>query len=183
MLVIHPKDRTTAMLSVLYEGSSGARLLDDPATGKEIERAIHHTPISERIMLLGHGSDRGLFWRKDDMQPFFDGILIGHKHAFHLRRHGANLVAVFCNANLFALGNGLHGLFSGMIITEKEEAAEYGITISEEELKMENVKLFQRLRQLLDKAVPLSDIPRLILDMDDVHTPLTEFNYRNFFYL
>lgn len=183
MLVIHPKDRTTAMLSALYEGVTGARLLDYSSSAKEIDRAIHHTPISERIMLLGHGSDKGLFRRKDDTQPCFDGILVGHRHAFHLRRHGANLVAVFCHANMFAAGNGLHGLFSGMIVTEKEEAAEYGIMTSEEELERENVKLFRRLRLLFDKGVPLSDIPRLILDMDDAHTPLTEFNYRNFFYL
>ena len=171
------------MLSALYEGATRARLLDCSATGKEIDRAIYHTPISERIMLLGHGSDKGLFWRKDDTQPGFDGILVGHRHAFHLRRHGVNLVAVFCHANMFAIGNGLHGLFSGMIVTEMEEAVEYGITTSKEELEGENVKLFRRLRVLLDRGVSLSDIPRLILDMDDVHTPLTEFNYKSFYYL
>ena len=70
-----------------------------------------------------------------------------------------------------------------MIVTEMEEAVEYGITTSEEELERENVKLFRRLRVLLDRGVSLSDIPRLILDMDDVHTPLTEFNYKSFYYL
>ena len=171
------------MLSALYEGTTGARLLDCSPTAKEIDHTIHHTPTSERIMLLGHGSDNGLFWRKDDTQPGFDGILVGHRHSFHLRRHGANLVAVFCHANMFATSNGLHGLFSGMIVTEMEEAAEYGITTSKEELERENVKLFRRLRVLLDRGVSLSDIPRLILDMDDVHTPLTEFNYKSFYYL
>ena len=183
MLVIHPKDRTTAMLSALYEGLPEARLLDCPSSNRELERAIRHTPMSERIMLLGHGSDRGLFWRKDDTQPFFDGILVGHRHAFHLRQHGSNLIAVFCHADMFAAGNGLHGLFSGMIVTEMEEAVEYGISTSEEELERESVKLFQRLRLFLDKGALLSDIPKLISDMDDAHTPLTEFNYRNFFYL
>ena len=171
------------MLSALYEGATEARLLDYSSTAKEIDRTIHHTPISERIMLLGHGSDKGLFWRKDDTQPGFDGILVGHRHSFHLRRHGANLVAVFCHANMFAASNGLHGLFSGMIITEMEEAVEYDISTSEEELERENVKLFQRLRLFLDKGALLSDIPKLILDMDDMHTPLTEFNYKSFYYL
>lgn len=171
------------MLSTLYEGLTEARRLDCSSTNREIGHAIWHTPGSERIMLLGHGSDRGLFWRRDDTRPLFDGILVGHKHAFQLRRHGANLVAVFCHANLFAEANGLHGLFSGMIVTEMEEAVEYGITTSEEELEAENVKLFQRLRLLFDKGASLSEIPRYILDMDDVHTPLTEFNYQNFFYL
>jgi len=27
---------------------------------------LHHTSPSERIMLLGHGSDKGLYFRKND---------------------------------------------------------------------------------------------------------------------
>ncbi len=182
MLVIHPKDKTTAMLSALYDGL-GAQVVTDYRSTKETGHLLHHVSTQERIMLLGHGSDKGLFFRKDDSKNEFDKIIVGHSHAYHLRRHGGNLVAVWCNADRFACAEGLHGLFSGMIITELCEAEQYGIKTSQEELNRENVKLSLRLRSLLIENTPLSEIPKLLLPMDDVHSPLTTFNYKNFAYL
>lgn len=182
MLVIHPKDKTTAMLSALYEGLE-AYIIDGACSAKEMNRLLHHVSSQERIMLLGHGSDRGLFFRHDDSGDTFDGIIVGHPQVFHLRKHGGNLVAVWCNADLFARAEGLHGLFSGMIISEPDEALTYGVETSQEELDRENVKLARRLRALLDEGVPLSEIPKRLPAMDDAHSPLTTFNYGNFFYL
>lgn len=54
MLVIHPTDRTTEMLSILYEGL-GARLIETDSSSKEMGYLLRHTSPSERIMLLGHG--------------------------------------------------------------------------------------------------------------------------------
>ncbi|MGM9800481.1 MAG: hypothetical protein ACI30M_07340 [Muribaculaceae bacterium] len=127
-------------------------------------------------MLLGHGSDKGLFFREDDSKDEFDKVIVGHAHAYHLRKHGGNLVAVWCNADRFARAEGLHGLFSGMIITELCEAEQYRIKTSQDELNRENVKLSLRLRTLLIENTPLSEIPKLLLAMDDVHSPLTTFN-------
>lgn len=61
MLVIHPKDKTTAMLSALYDGLE-AQVVDDNRSTKEMAHLLHHVSTQERIMLLGHGSDRGLFF-------------------------------------------------------------------------------------------------------------------------
>ncbi len=182
MLVVHPKDRTTAMLSALYEGLDAHVVVSDCST-KEIGRLLHRVAAQERIILLGHGSDKGLFYRKDDTGTDFDRIIVGHTHAYHLRRHGSNIVAVWCNADLFARSEGLHGLFSGMIITELSEATLYDVTTTQEELDCENVKLAQRLRRLLDENTPLWEVPKRMLVLDDVHSPLTDFNYKNFYYL
>lgn len=65
MLVIHPKDRTTEMLSILYKGLE-AKLIESDFSNKEMGHLLHHTSPSERIMLLGHGSDKGLYFRKND---------------------------------------------------------------------------------------------------------------------
>ena len=179
MLVIHPKDKTTAMLSALYDGL-GAQVVTDYRSTKEMGQLLHHVSTQERIMLLGHGSDKGLFFREDDSKDEFDKVIVGHAHAYHLRKHGGNLVAVWCNADQFARAEGLHGLFSGMIITELCEAEQYRIKTSQDELNRENVKLSLRLRTLLIENTPLSEIPKLLLAMDDVHSPLTTFNYKNF---
>lgn len=93
MLVIHPKDKTTAMLSALYDGQV-AQVVDDYRSAKEMAHLLYHVSTQERIMLLGHS------------------------HAYHLCRHGSNIVAVWCNAGQFARAEGLHGLFTGMIVSE-----------------------------------------------------------------
>jgi len=182
MLVIHPKDRTTAMLSALYEGTE-AKVLDESHSNADIRHALNRVAPSERIMLLGHGTDKGLFYRKDDTQCGFDGLIISHQHAYYLRKHSGNIIAVWCHADLFAMAEGLHGLFTGMIISEMSEAAEYGVATTQEELDRENTKFAKRLRLLLDKGTRLSDIPRLFPDMDGAHTPLTAFNYHNIHYV
>ena len=182
MLVIHPKDKTTAMLSALYDGLE-AQVITDCRSTKEMGRLLHHVSTQERIMLLGHGSDKGLFFREDDSKNEFDKIIVGHSHRYHLHNHGSNIVAVWCNADQFARAEGLHGLFTGMIVSELNEALLYQVETTQEELDRENVKLARKLRALLDERIPLSEIPKRMLAMDDVQSPLTTFNYNNFYYL
>ena len=182
MVVIHPKDKTTSMLSVLYEGLEHT-YIDQSNSKKDICHILNHVPRHERIYLLGHGSDKGLFSREDDNHNDFDRLMVYHPHAYYLRKHGCNIVAMWCNANLFAEKEKLYGLFTGMIVTEMSEALLYSINTLQEELDRENIKLVKRLRLLLDNNVPLPDIPSRILAMDDVHSQLTDFNYHNFYYL
>lgn len=182
MLVIHPKDRTTAMLSTLYEGLD-TQVINGFCSTKGISRLLNHLSAHEPIMLLGHGSDKGLFFRNDDTVDGFDKIIVGHSHAYHLRKHKGNIVAVWCNADLFARDEGLHGLFTGMIITEMSEALLYNVETTQEELSSENAKLFRRLRALLDENIPMKEIPKRMQALDDERTPLTIFNYNNFILL
>lgn len=177
MLVIHPHDQSTAFLAALYEGVEGLTVITNNISRKDLNHLLHHTPRNERIMLLGHGCSKGLYWREDDTLPEFDSIVVGHPHAFHLRSHSVGVIAVFCHADAFAQSEGLHGLFTGMFISEMSEAAEYGVVTTEDELKRENQKFVTRLRTLLDDGVPLHEFPARLLAMDDVHSALTEFNY------
>ena len=182
MLVVHPKDRTTSVLSTLYEGMD-ANMVSSNCSNKKMEHLLHNVSTQERIMLLGHGSDKGLFYRGDDTKDEFDKIIVGHPHSFHLRKHGGNLIGIWCHADKFARAEGLHGLFSGMIISEKQEAEEYGITATKQEILKSNTIMFEHLRCLLDEDIPLCEMPQRIKDMDDKKTPLSVFNYHNFHYI
>ena len=133
-------------------------------------------------MLLGHGTGDGLFTRQDDTKEEFTK-LIDHSFSHILKKHNGRLFAIFCHAKDFAEKEHLHGLFSGMIISEMEEAESYGIPTTIEELDKENIKLAKNLRMLLDKKIPWCEIPRMMQSLDNSHTPLTEFNYHSFFYL
>ena len=182
MLVIHPIDRTTEVLKMLYAGLD-ARVVSDDCSNKEMDHLLKHTSTQERVMLLGHGSDKGLFFRRDDTKNEFDKVIVAHRNNYMLRRHDGNIIGIWCHANLFAQAEGLHGLFSGMMISEESEAEEYGSAATHEEILASNKVMFGKLRRLLDEHVPLHEIPARMRALDNEHTPLSEFNYGNFHYM
>ncbi len=182
MLVIHPEDRTTDVLKILYE-ELDAQVIVDNCSRPVIDHLLKHASTRERVMLLGHGSDKGLFFRRDDTKNEFDKVIVGHRNNFMLRRHDGNIIGIWCHANLFAQAEGLHGLFSGMMISEESEAEEYGIAATHEEILASNKVMFGKLRRLLDEHVPLHEIPARMRALDNEHTPLSEFNYGNFHYM
>lgn len=181
MLVIHPNDITTKVLEGLYLNDEGGRVLKEESSNSDIRSALHRLPKWERLMLLGHGSHAGLFSREKD-EAEFNRIIVGHPHSFYLRGR-SNIVAIWCNADLFARKEGLHGLFSGMIISEMKEAEEYKISTSEEELEREIPLFVGRLRKLLDDGMPLWEIPDAMMDSGFERSELNEFNYSRLYYL
>ena len=182
MLVVHPKDITTSVLTSLYKGTD-SKVIDQSACKREIGHMLHHCSPRERIMLLGHGSENGLFSRTDDNVPEFDRIIVGHPHAYHLRHHGPNIIGIWCHADKFARKEGLHGLFSGMIISDKWEAEEYGIITLQHHIEEVNEVMFAKLRRLLDENVLLHEIPERMKALNDKPGWLTNFNYESFYYL
>lgn len=181
MLVIHPKDKTTDMLTVLYEGQEHIRIEQNCGSNR-LSHILYHTSKAERIMLLGHGSHKGLYFRNDEEEKF-DRIIVGHPQAFYLRRYGGNLVGIWCHAADFARAEGLHGLFSDMFISEMSEAADYGIVTTKEDMDKTNRDLFTRLRRLLDDGTPLYEIPARLKTLNDEKSRLAVFNYESFYYL
>ena len=178
MLVIHPSDRTTDFLRTLYEGREDVRLLTGKESRKELGSILFHLRPGERVMLLGHGTDAGLFRLEEEGEY---RLYAGHTVAYALRKHP--VIGIWCHADLFARKECLHGLFSGMIVSEMQEAQEYGIACSQEELDRENVNLAERLRALLDEDVPFQQMPARLAAMDTARSQLTRFNYDNLYCL
>lgn len=183
MLVIHPKDRTTEVLAMLYDGK-GAQVVTDNPSRHLLKDQMYHLPKREWIMLLGHGCDRGLYFRENDEDKDFDKIIIDKSFNHQLRYHGSRLIGIWCHAVEFARQEGLHGLFSGMLISEKAEAEEYGIDATQEEILASNRMMFAKLRSLLDdEDVMWHEIPERMRECDEEHTALSAFNYGKFYYL
>ena len=57
-LVIHPFDMTTLFLNQIYEGKGWTIIDDNMVSKKELREAIQD---HERIIMLGHGTEYGLF--------------------------------------------------------------------------------------------------------------------------
>ena len=181
MLVIHPNDSSTKVLSALYQNKKDAVVMTQNASSSDIKKSLHHLPKSERLMLLGHGSDAGLFSREGDGDEF-NRIIVGHQHSYYLRGR-SNIVGIWCNADLFARKEGLHGLFSGMIISEMEEAEQYGIPTTQEELDTELQIFVHHLGMHLNSDAPLHKIPEYMRNTLYHPCLLNEFNYRNLYFL
>ena len=174
--VIHATDPTTRMLSQLYERREDiAEHITEVSTNGAVRRAIAR---AEAVMMLGHGTSIGLF-----SVPVCPGRwerrLVDSSHVQQLR--GKPCIAIWCHANEFAETYKLHGLFSGMIISELQEAVDEHIAATKEEIDTEIWKFARRLRECIDRY-DLCDVPARMLELDDVHSPLTVFNYNNLFY-
>lgn len=175
--IIHPADPSTEFLRALYPEGEVSRITEKES-GKRLRHILGH---AESLLLLGHGTEEGLLAPDSNGNPF-GRVIISGSHRYYLRRM-KEIIGIWCNANIFAYKLGIHGLFSGMMISELSEAQELGIPTTQEELDRENILWAQRLGDLLREGVSLRDIPEVFRTLDTSRTPLTKFNYQNIEYI
>lgn len=112
-LVIHPKDSTTDFLSPIYEGR-GWTVISEDVSRKSLEKSIKE---HDRIVMLGHGDKDGMFGHGK--------YVINSSTMWHLK--GKNIVAIWCNADEFVKRHNLKGFYTGMIISEYDEAKMFSL--------------------------------------------------------
>ena len=169
MIVVHPYDESTRMLSELYKGIEGVTLFDSWEQQDEIYDAIAAAPKDEFILLLGHGCPYGLY----DMRY---GIIVGDGFA-ELLKDRPNLIGIWCYASSFAYEHNLKGFFSGMFISEKYEAEANGVDATAEEVDEKVWDFCRRFGEMMRKGLPLRQIAAELMDEKYVDSDLTQFNY------
>lgn len=123
-LIIHPDDRSTDFLRPIYNKLFDKTIITKSCTRDALLALIE---VHDQIIILGHGSPDGLInvshigWGK---------YVIGDWNAHFLK--DKLLVAVWCHANLFIEKHKLSGLYSGMFISEVDEAMMCGIKTTQE---------------------------------------------------
>ena len=176
MTVIHANDPTTKVLSLLYEQREDITAhITEMSTNGAVQCAIREDDI---IMMLGHGNEYGLF-SKPEKNGSYKRFMITDKHVQFLR--DKTCIGIWCHANLFAERYGLHGLFSGMIISELQEAIDYNIDVTKDVIDGEMEKFTIRLKDCIE-TYELEQIPLRMKEADDVQSTLTKFNYGNLYY-
>lgn len=177
MTIIHADDPTTRFLSVMYESRQDAFCrVTEQSTNSDVIRSLKE---SNTIMMLGHGNKYGLF-STPDRNGNYSRFLITDRHVEFLR--GKTCIGIWCYADQFARRYGLHGLFSGMIVSELQEAIDLNLATTHEEVTRDRDKFARRLHDCIE-WYPLDETPKRIKDLDDVHSELTLFNYNNLYYL
>ena len=176
MTIIHANDPTTRFLSLLYNQREDIKArITEKSTNMDVILAIRG---DDTIMMLGHGNEAGLCTILDENLDF-ERLIVNSGHVQFLR--GKTCIGIWCKADKFAKDYKLHGLFSGMIISELYEASKEHVATTKEEIDREMVKFASRLRDCISQHA-LKDVPARMRELDDVGSELTQYNYNNLYY-
>jgi hypothetical protein len=166
-LVIHPKDKTTDFLSTIYDGKNWTVITDNPSN-KDLKILIKN---HDRIIMLGHGTQYGLIGHK---RLIIDSTLV------YLLRDKVT-VCIWCNADQFVKKYDLKGLYTGMIISEYDEAIYWAIHSPKSQDILDSNNLFAT---AISKVVDLDcNIVDSVLEVyKGDNNPIIHFNKNNIYF-
>lgn len=147
ILVIHPQDPTTEVLSIIYRDIN-AFVVRQPISKKRLKELMKE---ADRIIMLGHGTEHGMgFVRYShgyamDITPIIDSTLV------YLLREKKDNVYIWCHADKFVKKYKLAGFSTGMFISEMDEADYYKVKATEKEIKDSNERFAQVVRNYIHK--------------------------------
>ena len=163
-LVIHPKDVTTDFLSEIYSDKNWT-LMNTNISKKELKKQIKE---HERIVMLGHGTENGLLG--------FNRFIIDSTLVYLLRKkHG---VYIWCNADKFVEKYKLNGFYTGMIISEYEEAVMFNIPTNYHWISESNIDFSLAIKNSIDENNMLEKSKLLY----EGNSAVVEFNRNNIYY-
>jgi len=191
---------------------SGGHIIKNRISRAQINHLIWLEKSKEEfgsILLLGHGTSHGLLgieWGMNLSRTGQPVLVVGEKEVDTLRFHKSkkdyekqhrdfecSIVGLWCYANEFALKYGLRGLYSGMIISEIDEALNFGFNVGRDLISETNQAFCERLSRLLNDyylgLIDLKDIPDKMkgyIEEDGYKFgvggyPIISFNYSNLY--
>ena len=185
LIVIHPNDPSTAFLKILYDYHSpfNPLLIDETTSTSKIRQILTAKALKDRpVLMLGHGYSGGMFAPQKvggEIDQFYRKIINPRLVQFLRER---TCIGIWCHAKMFAERYGLHGLFSGMIISDKDEANNYCMDeFTQKEIEMYNVDFAGALEYCLE-TYDLREIPHKMSGFKSVQNRLEEFNFSNLHY-
>lgn len=129
-LIIHPKDPSTDFLKPIYATISDKTVITGGISKSDLKELI---TTHDRIIMLGHGTSYGLL----AVEKFqCSGSYIIDYSMVELLSQKTNNMYIWCNADQFVKNQLLSGIFSGMFISEIEEAIMFDFL----ELKKDTIK-------------------------------------------
>ncbi len=141
-LVIHPKDNTTDFLSEIYSGNDWD-VINANISHKILKQKIKD---SDRIIMLGHGTEYGLIG--------FGRVVIDSKLVYLLREKYC--IYIWCNADVFVKKYDLKGFYTGMIISEYEEALMFLSSFKYDDIEKSNILFADSVKKSILKDDVLS---------------------------
>lgn len=165
-LVIHPKDTTTDFLSDIYKDKDWTVITEKISKSQLKIEIIHH----DRIIMLGHGSEDGLF----DLKNY--RFVISSELVYLLRPKIC--VGIWCNADKFFEKYKLNGFYTGMIISEIEEAYLYSVRGSLDIIEQSNKLFAYAVKESIDLTNIVDNVKQIYVGDNDV----ISFNKNNLYF-
>ena len=163
-LVIHPQDSTTNFLSEIYIDKDWT-LINTNISKKTLKEQIK---THDRIVMLGHGTEKGLIG--------FNKLVIDSSWVYLLREKIC--VFIWCNANVFVEKYRLKGFYTGMIISEYEEAIMCCVPTNLFWINESNIDFAMAIKNSIDENNMLEKAKILY----EGNTAVVEFNRNNVYY-
>lgn len=162
-LVIHPTDSTTKFLGEIYKDKDWT-VINTNISKKLLREALK---AHDRIVMLGHGTEKGLLG--------FGRFVIDSNWVYLLREKIC--VCIWCNADIFVEKYGLKGFYTGMIISEHEEAIMYDIKTKHHFISESNIDFASAIKNSIDEENMLEKAKMLYKGDSSV----VEFNRANLY--
>lgn len=163
-LAIHPKDSSTDMLSDVYSDKDWTVIKTNISKSKLKELIKSH----DRIVMLGHGTEKGLIG--------FGKFVIDSTFVYLLREK--QCVCIWCNADVFVKKYKLKGFYTGMIISEYEEAVDNCVKTNSYWINESNIDFANAIKNSIDSPNML-EMAKLLYDGN---SSVVEFNKNNLYY-
>lgn len=163
-LVIHPNDASTDFLCDIYLDKGWTVYRSNIST----KRLKHEIKNHDRIVMLGHGSELGLFG--------FSRVIINSSLVYLLRNKIC--VCIWCNADIFVKKYDLKGFFTGMFISEYEESLMFNIPTNLFFLQESNQDFSKAVKNSIDTDSFLENVKLLY----EGNSAVVEFNKERLFY-
>jgi hypothetical protein len=163
-LVIHPKDSTTDFLSDIYLDKDWTVINNNPSKKFLKEQIKSH----DQIIMLGHGTEKGLLG--------FNKFIIDPSLVYLLK--DKHCICIWCNADKFVDKYKLKGFYTGMIISEYEEALLFNIPTNLFFLTESNKDFAKAIKLSIDKK---NDFVKNVLSLYDGNSAVVNFNKQKIF--
>lgn len=139
ILVIHPEDTSTNFLTDIYAPVAKKKVIREGVDKYAILKTI---PSYDQVMMMGHGTAFGLLSLRKYISP--DHYIVDDAFV-HTIKKKKNSLFIWCHANRFVETYRLKGFYTGMFISEVNEAMYCGLGNIHQELVDESNTLFSTL--------------------------------------
>jgi hypothetical protein len=163
-LVIHPDDPSTAFLKRIYEGTDWT-ILNTKCSKSFLKQQILNY---DRIIMLGHGTEHGLIGN--------NRMVIDSNLVYLLR--SKDCICVWGHADKFAYRYGLTGFYTGMIVSEYDEAIDYGIEPNVQQIEASNILFAESVRNAIGLS-PADMVDKIRSEYVLEGNPVVSFNQVN----
>ena len=172
-LVIHPTDPTTDFLIPVYADKDWTIIRKIKSKSDLKEQIKNH----DRIIMLGHGTEQGLLYIHRENYSIVDWNYYIDSSLVYLLRE-KQCVCIWCNANKFVDKYDLKGFYTGMIISEFEEAMIYCVSCKDADIKESNDLFTESVKNSISS---LNMIEEMKSSYTTIENPIINFNKENLF--